>query len=225
MTFGNNYQPSSASPVLFSLPPSRLTLIHPWVPPLLHSPPHPTASFPLRRAGEKWVVDWWEAGCCCRSRLWCDLNFQIRLICWKWDWPVAFSSGRLRTMSHVLFHVIPEPVASESYRLRSLQCRQLRGIWATCHPVGTHTFTHVLPPILQKSNRACACMDDPSSPFTTPVFPFSTGIWNGWVLLLGLLSFQMRQRKKKAARTSFWFGLNLQSSQKKRKGSFMSYCN
>lgn len=60
--------------------------------------------------------------CCCCLRLQGELNFQIRLICWKWDWPMAFplagrqagrQAGQLSTKSHVPFHVIPEPTASE----------------------------------------------------------------------------------------------------------------
>lgn len=73
----------------------------------------------------------------------------------------------------------------------------------------------------------------PPSPFTTPVFPFSTevkaaplwnrGFWHGPILLLDLLPFQSEQ--KNPARTAYRFRLDLQSSQGKRKASFMCYCN
>lgn len=61
--------------------------------------------------------------CCCCLRLQGELNFQIRLICWKWDWPVAIlwqvgkHAGHFSTKSHVLFHVILEPMASERVTL------------------------------------------------------------------------------------------------------------
>lgn len=112
-------------------------------------------------------------------------------------------------MSHVLFHVILEPVASESYRWRSSQCRQLGGIWATCHPIRTHTYTHVTPPNLQKytSVRVHIWMYVPSQHFS-----FSTGIWNGQVVLLDLLPFKIRQqnksKEKKTPRTSYRFRLD-----------------
>lgn len=61
-----------------------------------------------------------ETGPCCCLRLQGDLNFQIRLICWKWDWPLAFplqvgrqAGVRSVHFSHVPFHVMLEPVASE----------------------------------------------------------------------------------------------------------------
>lgn len=46
--------------------------------------------------------------CCCCLRLQGDLNFQIRLICWEWDWPVAllWQAGHLSSKLHVLLHVI-----------------------------------------------------------------------------------------------------------------------
>lgn len=79
--------------------------------------------------------------------------------------------------------------------------------------------------------RRCGC--PPPSPFTTPVFLFSAevkaaplwnrGFWHGPVLLLDLLPFQSEQ--KNPARTAYRFRLDLQSSQGKRKASFMCYCN
>lgn len=80
--------------------------------------------------------------------------------------------------------------------------------------------------------RRCSC--PPPGPFTTPAAPFSTevkaaplwnrGFWHGPILLLDLLPFQSEQ-KKNPARTAYRFRLDLQSSQGKRKASFMCYCN
>lgn len=200
------------------------------------------------------MVDRWEA-CCC-SRLYCDLNFQIRLICWKWDWPVAFSWGRLRSRSHVRFHVILEPLASEGYRLRSSQCRQLSGIWATCHPVRTHRHTptphlhkskthecrriwytyehpcHLQLYFIEAFRRYSSPYRPPSQSFHNTCIPLFNRGENSSIVEQGFGMAQLCcwicfhfNHSKEPGRTAYRFRLDLQSSQGKRKDSFMCYCN
>lgn len=104
MTFGNNYQPP---PTLHpSFPPSVSSLTHPFFCP----PPPPSTQYAPSRWGQTEKMEKRRARnelglcgvadprcCCCRCcclRLQGELNFQIRLICWKWDWPAAFPRGR-----------------------------------------------------------------------------------------------------------------------------------
>lgn len=117
MTFGNNYQPSSLHP---SFPPSFSSHTH------LSLCPSPSPSHSIlprwgqgrekekRRERNELRIGGKAGPCCCCLGLQGELNFQIRLICWKWDWPTAFplagrQAGQLSTKRHVPFHVILEP--------------------------------------------------------------------------------------------------------------------
>lgn len=94
MTFGNNYQPSSLHP---SFPPSFSSHTHPslctspspshWVVPSRWGQRERKEK---RREGNELRIDGEAGFCCCCLRLQGELNFQIRLICWKWDCSIAF---------------------------------------------------------------------------------------------------------------------------------------
>lgn len=151
MTFGNNYQPSSLPPFSSHTLP---LLCHFYLPLIQY--------FGLtENGGGKMRLGEESSPCCCCLRLQCELNFQIRLILWKWDWPVAllWKVGRqdpsvAGSMCHSMWFLSQQHANMHSW-LRSLQRRWLFKVWANCHQACSHARTRAEPTLAKHSMSPC----------------------------------------------------------------------
>lgn len=156
MTFGNNYQPSSLHP---SFPPSFSSHTHPSLSPS-PSPSHSVVPSrwgqrerkEKRRERNELRIDGEAGPCCCCLRLRGDLNFEIRLICWKWDWPTAFPQvGRQAGRSAQYQEPCGIPCDTWANGIR-ICCAgwghhnavSSAGVQTNCHHVCTHVYTHAV---------------------------------------------------------------------------------
>lgn len=93
----------------------------------------------------------------------------------------------------------------------------------------THTCTHVMPPRLQESNthqRTCTYAWLHQTLHNTCFLLFNRDwAWPSCVGFVAISNTAKKTKKKKTARTAYRFRLDLQSSQGKRKDSFMCFCN